>query len=106
MDRELAGRKSAKNSLCIRSDDYKEQLREVVVRYNIDCTSRIFTRCLACNERLETVNKEKIRDKVPQYIYSVHDAFYICQHCDRVYWAGSHRNSILVKLKEILPGMK
>ncbi len=59
MDRELANRKSAKNVLLLRSDDYNEQLKHVITYYKIDCKSHIFSRCLLCNERLDFIEKEK-----------------------------------------------
>ncbi len=61
MDRELADRKSAKNVLLIKSYDYKEQLKHVITYYKIDCESHIFSRCLLCNERLDSIEKEKIK---------------------------------------------
>ena len=102
MDRKLTERKSARNSLCIKSDDYKEQLRQVIAQYNIDYKSDIFTRCLPCNVRLDCVEKEKIKDRIPPYVYSTQDKFYICHQCKRVYWSGTHRIKILEMLDAIL----
>ena len=102
MDRELANRKSAKNVLLLRSDDYKEQLKHVITYYKIDCESHIFSRCLLCNERLDSVEKEKIKDKVPPYVYATHDEFDICPQCRRAYWSGTHRDNILKKLDKIM----
>lgn len=102
MDRKLTERKSAKNSLYIKSNDYKEQLKQVITHYNIDYKSNIFTRCLPCNEPLYYIDKGKIKDKVPPYVYSTQDIFYICQQCSRLYWSGTHRRKILEKLNKIL----
>jgi uncharacterized protein with PIN domain len=102
MDRNLVERKSAKNSLFIESSDYKEQLRQVIIRYNIDYKSRIFTRCILCNEHIDTIEKERIKNIVPQYVYMNHDKFYNCRRCSRIYWSGTHRIKIISKLNEIL----
>lgn len=102
MDRELTQRESAKYCLLIRSDDYKEQLKHVITHYNIDCKSHIFTRCLLCNETLDSIEKEKIKDKVPKYVYSAQNKFDICPQCHRVYWSGTHRDEILKNLDEIV----
>ncbi len=102
MDRELADRKSAKNVLLLKSYDYKEQLNHVITYYKIDCESHIFSRCLLCNERLDSIEKEKIKDKVPPYVYASHDEFDICPQCRRIYWSGTHRDNILKKLDEIM----
>ncbi len=101
MDRELADRKSAKNALLLKSDDYKEQLKHVITYYKIDCESHIFSRCLICNERMDSIEKEKIKDKVPPYVYASHDEFDICPQCRRIYWSGTHRDNILETLDEI-----
>ncbi len=42
MDRELADRESARNVLLLKSYDYKEQLKNVITCYEIDCESHIF----------------------------------------------------------------
>ena len=102
MDRKLAERESAKNSLLINSPSYKEQLKQVITQYNIDYKSGIFTRCLVCNRRLDPVAKEKIKDKVPPYVYSTQDEFDICRQCGRIYWSGTHRVKMLKMLDEIL----
>ena len=73
MDRKLTERESAKNSLLIESPSYKEQLKQVITHYNIDYKSGIFTRCLVCNSLLASIEKEKIKDKVPPYVYSTQD---------------------------------
>jgi hypothetical protein len=102
MDRELADRKSAKNVLLLKSYDYKEQLKHVITHYKIDCESHIFSRCLLCNERLDSIEKEKIKDKVPPYVYASHDEFDICPQCRRIYWSGTHRGNIIETLDEIM----
>ena len=102
MDRKLTERESARNSLLIKSPSYREQLKQVITHYNIDYKSGIFTRCLVCNKLLDPIKKEKIRDRVPPYVYSTQDEFDICQQCSRVYWSGTHRIKMLEMLDEIL----
>src|SRR3990167_2853988 len=102
MDRKLTERESAKNSLLIESPSYKEQLKQVITHYNIDYKSGIFTRCLVCNSLLASIEKEKIKDKVPPYVYLTQDEFDICQQCGRIYWSGTHRVKMLKMLDEIM----
>ena len=102
MDRKLTERESARNSLLIKSPSYREQLKQVITHYNIDYKSGTFTRCLVCNKLLDPIKKEKIRDRVPPYVYSTQDEFDICQQCSRVYWSGTHRIKMLEMLDEIL----
>ena len=102
MDRKLLERESARNSLGIQSYDYREQLRQVIAHYKIDYESFIFTRCLRCNDQLDLVEKEKIKEKVPSYVFLTHEKFEICPQCGRVYWCGTHRTNILNNLQIIL----
>ncbi|HHT9108694.1 MAG TPA: Mut7-C RNAse domain-containing protein [Candidatus Wunengus sp. YC63] len=102
MDRKLTERESAKNSLLINSPSYKEQLKQVITHYNIDYKSGIFTRCLVCNSLLVSIEKEKIKDRVPSYVYSTQDEFDICPQCGRIYWSGTHRVKMLGMLGEIM----
>ena len=102
MDKKLTERESAKNSLLVNSPFYKEQLKQVITQYNIDYKSGIFTRCLVCNGLLEPVAKEKIKDKVPPYVYLTQDEFDICPQCGRIYWSGTHRTKMLEMLDRIL----
>ena len=102
MDRKLTERESARDSMLIKSPSYKEQLKQVITHYNIDYKSGIFTRCLVCNNLLEPIEKEKIKDRIPPYVYSTQDEFDICQQCGRIYWSGTHRVKMLKMLDEIL----
>ena len=102
MDRKLTERESARNSMLIKSPSYKEQLKQVITHYNIDYKTEIFTRCLVCNNLLETIEKEKIKDRIPSYVYSTQDEFDICRQCGRIYWSGTHRTKMLKMLDEIL----
>lgn len=102
MDRKLAERESAKNSLLVKSPSYKEQLKQVITQYNIDYKSGIFTRCLVCNRLLEPIDKGNIKDRIPTYVYSTQDEFDICQQCGRIYWSGTHRVKMLGMLDEIM----
>ncbi|NUO10329.1 MAG: Mut7-C RNAse domain-containing protein [Candidatus Brocadia sp.] len=101
MDRKLTERESAKNSLLIKSPSYKEQLRQIITHYNIDCRPGIFTRCLVCNRLLDPIEKDKIKDRVPPYVYSTQDKFDICRQCQRTYWSGTHRAKMLKLLDEV-----
>ena len=102
MDRKLTERASARNSLCIKSPYYKEQLKQVITHYTIDYKAGIFRRCLVCNKLLDPIDKEKIKDRIPPYVYSTQNEFDICSQCHRVYWPGTHRVKMLETLDEIL----
>jgi uncharacterized protein with PIN domain len=100
-DSHLVKRKLARKNLLIRSDQPREQLRQVVKELELDVESKVFTRCLVCNWELISIGKEDVRDRVPIYTYLTQDKFYECPSCGRVYWPGTHRDSMLEVISSI-----
>jgi len=75
----------------IRSDQYGEQLVEVVQAVGVRADSiRPFSRCIRCNSPIIPIGKANLKGKIPDYIWETHDAFRTCPGCQRIYWAGSH----------------
>ena len=99
-DKELAARS---NGVYIESDDYREQLRFLAKKFGLS-DENMLTRCSVCNEPLVPVDKEKICDRIPEYVYEHHDEFYLCPRCNRVYWYGSHTERIEREIRDILGG--
>lgn len=64
-------------------------------------TDKMFTRCIVCNVELIPVNKEKIKEKVPEYVFTTQQNFIACPKCNRVYWQGTHWGNVQDILKEI-----
>jgi hypothetical protein len=102
-DHRLSKKKAIK-LIVINSDLLEEQLEQVFSELNIEVNpDEIFTRCLVCNEPLREIEKEKIRDKVPSYVFQTQKEFSYCPSCHRVYWKGTHwdlANQLLKKLKK------
>lgn len=61
----------------------------------------IFVRCTICNVLARVVPKEEIKDKVPPYVYSTQEVFRICPKCNRIYWAGTHLESVKKIIKNL-----
>ena len=77
------------------ANDVKEQLREVLTQLNLKPNEKkMFTRCVICNKILEKVEKEKIKEKVPLYVYKTQDEFCQCPSCQRIYWQGTHWGNV------------
>jgi len=47
-------------------------------------------RCPKCNSLTESVDKEIIKEKIPQGILKSNDKFWRCKCCKQVYWEGTH----------------
>ena len=87
--------------LLIRSQDFSEQLHQVVTHYGLDPFKNPFTRCSECNQILQKVDKHSIKDKVPETSFKWKDAYWECPQCERVYWKGTHPENILETLHKI-----
>jgi uncharacterized protein with PIN domain len=51
-------------------------------------------RCLACGGVVIDIEKEAVRGRVPPESFAAFESFYVCDRCDRVFWQGSHWDSI------------
>lgn len=89
--------------LNIQYDYVAEQLRQVCKALSFKPEkSLMFTRCILCNEILRAIEKEKVKDEVPEYVFKTQNDFVICPKCRRIYWQGSHWGNAEKTLKEIL----
>ena len=88
-DRYLLMRSAVERGYWIRSTVPKQQLLEVVKRFDLVGSMRPFTRCLACNTVLEEASRESVLERLPPKIKDK-DIFHVCPGCQRVYWEGSH----------------
>ncbi|RMF92349.1 MAG: hypothetical protein D6736_03610 [Nitrospinota bacterium] len=101
-DVRLTQRREVTRYLLIKSDDYREQLRQVVWHYRLDASSYLFTRCLQCNSPLQDIEKARVRPWVPPYVFQTQELFRICPSCQQIYWAGTHKTKMLHRLAKIL----
>lgn len=82
----------------IRNTKTIEQLKEVLHRFDLKNQINEFSRCLICNSNLKKISKEKIIDLLPAKVKEQQNTFYVCIHCDKIFWKGSH----YTKMKEII----
>lgn len=100
-DTKLVERNVVKKCLYVRSEDYLEQLKQVIRHFNIDVRPKVFSRCSVCNSQLHPVAKETVKDKVPPFVYQTQATFMQCPRCMRIYWPGTHRKEIIERLNRI-----
>jgi hypothetical protein len=89
----------------INSDDYSEQLRQVVQECGLTVGDALFTRCLTCNSVLQPTTKESVRNVVPSYVFATQENFCCCPNCRRVYWPATHHQRMLDELRKIGIGL-
>jgi uncharacterized protein with PIN domain len=102
-DTKLCKQLAATDFLIVQSEDYRQQLREVVEHFKLDVSSKLFTRCTICNKELLHVEKNAVEDRIPEKSALNFEEFYQCPECKRVYWAGTHTQNTEQRLREILP---
>lgn len=86
----------------IKAEKIKEQLSEVLKVLEIKADSdRMFSRCIICNEELIDIEKEKVKDKVPEYVFKTQEDFVTCPKCKHIYWKGTHFGNVKNTLQEI-----
>jgi len=89
-DRGLLKRSLVTRGYLVRAAQPREQLVEVLRRFNLSGSVAPFRRCLACNCLLQVVSKDLICHRLPSETRKHYDEFHICPGCDRLYWKGSH----------------
>jgi uncharacterized protein with PIN domain len=93
--------KLGENLLHIESDKPLEQLKQVVDHFKLKPDKEsVFCRCSVCNEPLEKVEKERIKDRLYPYVYKTQDHFVHCPRCDRIYWSATHVERMAKTLSE------
>ena len=84
----------------IKSTDIDEQLNQVLEDIYID-KKQIFSRCLLCNSLISLIDKDRVKNRVPERVYKNNQKFWYCVKCDKIYWKGSHHNNMLKKIKSM-----
>ncbi|HVX03352.1 MAG TPA: Mut7-C RNAse domain-containing protein [Nitrososphaera sp.] len=66
-----------------------------------DFTSRIGSRCTSCNGTLAPRRPEEAGRLVPANVLALHDGFWQCADCKKVYWEGGHLGRIRAFAKSL-----
>ncbi|MEJ2302011.1 MAG: Mut7-C RNAse domain-containing protein [Anaerolineales bacterium] len=101
-DRGLLKRSSVTRGYCPRSTNSRQQLIEVLQRYNLFEAIGPFQRCMHCNGTLESVSKEEIMDRLEPDTKRYYQDFFRCTRCGRIYWKGSHYQRMRKFIEQIL----
>lgn len=100
-DRGLLKRSEVTHGYCVRSSNPPLQLAEVLHRFDLIHAIRPFSRCMHCNGLLESVSKEEVENRLPPRVRAHFKEFCLCRSCNRVYWKGSHYESMKRFIREI-----
>ena len=84
-----------------RSSKPREQLREVLQRFDLYRAARPFSRCTRCNAALNAVSKDSIMEQLPPLTRKYYEEFWQCNGCGQVYWKGAHYQHMFTLLREM-----
>ncbi len=89
-DVEMLKNKKVTHGYWIRSQFLQEQLREVILRFDLRNLIKPFQRCLVCNGILIEVDKKDIIQNLKPKTLKFYNEFWSCTSCGKIYWKGSH----------------
>jgi uncharacterized protein with PIN domain len=90
------------NRLFVRSEDWEDQVVQVLDAYDLWNEVRANTRCLACNLPLKTISRERARNLVTPYVGEHASSFALCPGCNRVFWQGTHYGDMERRIERLL----
>lgn len=83
-------RRAVTHGYHIQSTAPREQLYEVLTRYQLHDQINPFHRCMVCNGLLCNVTKEAVLAELEPKTIRYYDEFFQCANCRKIYWRGSH----------------
>jgi len=89
-DRLLLMRKHIDYGYFVRSRQPRQQLLEILSRFELYHKIKPFSRCISCNGNTRQVDKKTIESKLEAKTKMYYDEFYQCDSCRKIYWKGSH----------------
>jgi uncharacterized protein with PIN domain len=100
-DRGILKRSEVTHGYWVRSSKVKEQVIEIIKRFDLKILMKEFTRCIECNSMLESISKNNIIEKLPPKVSKSRTEFSRCPSCKKLYWKGTHHQRMLSFIKTI-----
>jgi hypothetical protein len=86
----------------VRATEPRQQLVEVVRRFDLSSAVSPFSRCLECNATLMSVPMESVLERLEPRTRLYYNEFRLCPACNRIYWAGSHHEHMQRLIEHVL----
>ncbi len=91
--------------LVIETASPEGQLAEVIHRLGLSWQQLApLSRCVRCNEALRQVGREQLAGRLPDHVLHNQADFFECPRCRRLYWPGSHIQTIMDRLRAAVSG--
>lgn len=107
-DRELLKLRIVSHGCFVHAIKPRAQFQEIISRLDLAQSIRPFTRCMACNTPLRSVDKQVVLERLPPSVRRLQDRFTTCDSCGRVFWQGTHwqrMQQLLSAAQEAHPGI-
>jgi uncharacterized protein with PIN domain len=101
-DRGLLRRNQVTHGYCVRSSKPRQQVIEVLRRFDLWQSVQPFGRCVTCNGLLAGVDKALVAEQLLPDTRKYFDEFYRCLDCGKVFWRGSHYHRIQKWMESVL----
>ncbi len=88
-------------AVLIKSEEPEQQTAQLLATFDLKEQSNPFSRCLECNQRLETRSREEVAGRVPPYVYRTQKQYMECPDCRRIYWRGTHWKAMITRLEKL-----
>ena len=96
----IAARRENLKTIEISTTDLDEQISIVLGNIKPDKT-KILSRCIICNAKVEDIKKQNVEDKVPEKVFKNKEKFWLCKNCNKIYWQGSHYEKMFEKIDNL-----
>ena len=101
-DRGLLKRQAVSRGYCVRNTAARQQVVEVLRRFDLSECTKPFHRCMSCNRILSSVGKDEIIDRLAPKTRRYYDEYRVCGGCGKLYWKGSHYERMQLLVQEFL----
>jgi len=88
-------------AILLESEEPERQIQQLMATLELKTCSRPFTLCLECNQSLLAIEREKVADRVPPYVYRTQINYMECPACQRVFWKGTHWEAMIRKIEKL-----
>jgi SpoIID/LytB domain protein len=92
-------------SIVLTTQTLKEQIKELNQKSKIKDCIKPLGRCPICNSVLHNIDKQRIKNEVPTYIFNTHEKFLRCPKCKKIYWKGTHYKNIKKRIANFISSM-
>jgi len=89
-------------TLFLESEEWQDQVQQVLEHFNLRKKVNPHTRCIDCNVVLKNLPRKNAKNLVSAFVFERADSFALCPDCGRVFWRGTHFKDMEAQIQEIL----